>query len=127
MNNALTIDDPLAGREVAIVITLPAGEQVPDERPALVSLGIAGALPVLKTGVLRDVAHLINAAWTAFGVQAQVAALKQEPAPEAAPAGEPELATEQVVATAVTEDEAAPIPPPALPATKPAAKNLSLF
>jgi hypothetical protein len=55
MNTTLTVDDPLAGREVTIVITLSAGEQPRDERPMLLSLGMAGQRPVIQTGVLGDV------------------------------------------------------------------------
>lgn len=74
MKTTLTVDDPLAEQEVTIVITLAAGEQARDERMALVSVGVTGQPPVTKTGTFGQVAALINQAWTAFGVQAQVAA-----------------------------------------------------
>ena len=119
MNTNLTVADPLAGREVTIIITLAAGEQSRDERPALVSVGLAEQLPVIKTGMFGDVPALINEAWTAFGVWAQVA--------EAVPESET-VTEEQVVATANTsDDEPAPTPPPDLSTPKPQAKNLSLF
>lgn len=118
MNTNLTVADPLADQDVTIIITLAAGEQLRDERSALVSLGVAEQLPVIKTGTFGNVPALINAAWTAFGVQAQVA--------DAAADGET-VAEEQVVATANTDDEPAPTPPPNLSTPKPQAKNLSLF
>jgi hypothetical protein len=73
MNATLTVDDPLADQEVTIVITLAAGEQARDERAALVSVGVTGQPPVTKTGAFGQAPMLINQAWTAFGVQAQVA------------------------------------------------------
>lgn len=119
MNTNLTVDDPLADQEVTIIITLAAGEQLRDERPAMVSLGVAEQLPVIKTGAFGDVPALINEAWTAFGVRAQVA--------ESVSEGET-VAEEQVVATASTDDdEPAPTPSPNLSTPKPQVKNLSLF
>jgi hypothetical protein len=119
MNMSLTVDDPLADQEVCIVITLAVSEHPRDERPAMISVGVAEELPVIKTGVLGDISVLINEAWTAFGVRAQVA--------EAASEGET-VTEEQVVATASTGgDEPAPTPQPSLSTPKPQAKNLSLF
>ena len=113
MNAPLTVDDPLTGQEVTIVVTLPAGDGPRDERPVLVSLGVAGQLPIVKTGTFADALDLINEAWTAFGVRAQVAG--------AAPAErETETADEELVATADILQE------PPLP-EKPPAGNLSLF
>lgn len=117
MNTTLTVDDPLAGQVVTIVITLAAGEQPRDERPALVSLGVPGQRPVIKSGLFGRMPTLIHAAWTAFAVQAQTA----EEAAET-------VAKEQVVAVARTdEDGPAPVPAPRPAAPKPQAKNLSLF
>lgn len=114
MNAPLTVDDPLASQEVTIVVTLPAGDAPRDERPVLVSLGVAGQLPTVKTGTFADALDLINEAWTAFGVRAQVAgAAPSEP--------ETETADEELVATAAVPQE-----PSALP-EKPPARNLSLF
>ena len=119
MNTTLTVDDPLADREVTIIITLAADKQHRDERPAMVSVGVAEQLPVIKTGTFGDMPALIHEAWTAFGVRAQVA--------EAVPESET-VAEEQVVATATTgDDEPAPTPPANLSTPKPQAKNLSLF
>jgi len=73
MNTTLTVDDPLADQEVTIVITLAAGEQARDERPAQVSVGVTGQPPVTRTGTFGQVTTLINEAWTAFGVLTQVA------------------------------------------------------
>jgi hypothetical protein len=119
MNASLTVADPLADQEVTVIITLAAGEPHRDDRSAMVSVGVAEQLPVIKTGTFGDVPALINEAWTAFGVRAQVA--------KAAADGET-VAEEQVVATANTgDDEPAPTPPPDLSTPKPQAKNLSLF
>jgi len=119
MNKNLTVADPLADREVTIIITLAAGGLHRDERSAMISLGVAAQLPVIKTGMFGDVPALINEAWTAFGVRAQVAEATSETET---------VAEEQVVATANTDDdEPTPMPPPNLSAPKPQAKNLSLF
>jgi hypothetical protein len=119
MNTNLTVVDPLADQEVTIIVTLAAGEQLRDERPAMVSVGIAEQMPVVKTGTFGDVSTLINEAWTAFGVRAQVA--------EVAPAVETVI-EETVVATASTgDDEPAPMRPPQPATPKPPAQNLSLF
>ncbi|MFQ5421234.1 MAG: hypothetical protein ACE5EY_12830 [Anaerolineae bacterium] len=119
MNTTLTVDDPLADQEVRIVITLATSSQSRDERPALVSVGVAEQLPVIKTGVFDNIATLINEAWMVFGARAQVAEATTES----------ETTTEeQVVATAtVGDDEPAPMPSANLSTPKPQAKNLSLF
>ena len=114
MNSPLTVDDPLAGQEVTIVVTMPAGDELRDERPVLVSLGITGQLPIIKTGTFADAPTLISEAWTAFGVRAQVAG--------AAPADpDTETASEELVATAAVPEAAPPLP------GNPPAGNLSLF
>lgn len=123
MNTHLTVADPLADKEVTIIITLAVGEHPRDERPAMVSVGVAEQFPVIQTGTFGDVPALIHAAWTAFGVRAQMAEVAQE---------SETVVAEQVVATANTDDdgdEPAPKPTPQfhLPPPKPQAKNLSLF
>lgn len=119
MNSPLSFSDPLAEQEVIIIITLAASDCAREERAALISVGVAEQLPVIKTGMFGDAPALINEAWPAFGVQAQVA----QAAAEGGTAAE-----EQVVATASTEaDEPAPPPQPHLSTPKPQAKNLSLF
>ena len=118
MNTTLTVDDPLANQKVSIVITLSARSQPRDERPALISVGVAKQLPVIKSGIFGDATALIHEAWTAFGVRAQV----EEVALDAETVVE-----EEIVATADIDDEepvsmrSNPSPP------KPQAKNLSLF
>ena len=47
MNTNLTVTDPLADQEVTIIITLAATEQPRDQRPALISVGMAEQLPVV--------------------------------------------------------------------------------
>ena len=113
MNTNLSVVDPLAGQEVTIVVTLAAGDQVREERPALVSIGVAEQLPVQKTGTFGEIPALIDQAWTAFGVRVQV--VENTPAAAAA----------EVVATAPVTDEPASSPDPSPP--KPQARNLSLF
>jgi hypothetical protein len=119
MNTNLIVTDPLADREVTIIITLAATEQSRDQRSALVSVGVAEQLPVIKTGEFGDITALIYEAWNAFSIRAQVS--------EAAQAVET-VAEEQLLATAdIDDDQPAPTPPPHLSAPKPQAKNLSLF
>jgi len=115
--NALTVNDPLAGQEVTIIITLTASEQLREERPVLVSIGLAEQLPVSRTGTFGDVPALINEAWTAFGVRAQTAEIAQEVE---------SVSEEKVVATAEIENHE-PEPQPQQTAPKPQAANLSLF
>ena len=80
----LTIQDPLDGQAVTIIITLPASQHARDERQALVSVGVADQMPVIKTGPFGNIAGLIDEAWTAFGVQAEVAKAVQKTKKEAA-------------------------------------------
>ena len=119
MDTNLTVTDPLAAQEVTIIITLAAAEQSRDQRPALISVGAAEQVPVIKTGLFADLPALIHEAWIAFGVQAQIG--------EAAQVVET-VAEEQLVATAnINDDEPVPTPQPHVSAPKPQAKNLSLF
>ena len=119
MNTNLTVVDPLATQAVTISITVATSDLPRDERPVLLSIGVAEQLPILKTGTLDEVTTLIHEAWTAFGVQAQLN--------EAASQGQA-VHEEQVIATVSVEDEE-PILPSSipLPMPKPQAKNLSLF
>ena len=73
MNTALTVEDPLAEQEVTIHITLPVGQQTRSERSALLSVGITGQPPVTMQGLFAQIPTLIDQAWAAFGVQAQLA------------------------------------------------------
>lgn len=90
MNTSLIVNNPLIDQEVTIVVTLAAGKQARDERLAQVSVGVTGQPPVTKTGTFGQVTALIDEAWTAFGVQAQVAAAKGTETAETAtkPAGD---------------------------------------
>ncbi|MCP4418765.1 MAG: hypothetical protein GY805_19280 [Chloroflexi bacterium] len=108
MKTNLTVNDPLAEQEVSIIITLAASPQPRDERPVMISVGVAKQMPISKIGTFGNLQTVINEAWTAFGVQTQVAEAISETKAEA-------VAEEQVIATASTEP------------TKPQAKNLSLF
>lgn len=119
MKTNLTVLDPLAAQEVTISITVVANDLPRDERPVLLSIGVAEQLPILRTGTLGELTALVHEAWTAFGVHAQLA--------EVASTSET-VHEEQVIATASVADEE-PIPPSSipLPMPKPQAKNLSLF
>jgi hypothetical protein len=114
MNTSLTITDPLAEAEVTIVVTLPAPAEpaVRDERPALVTVGVAGRPPVSQNGRFADLPHLITTAWTAFGLRAE----------QEAAAAETEVAT-----VTVDADADHPPPPAAAPPRSPKPQNLSLF
>ena len=120
MNTTLTVTDPLTDQTVTILVTLPPDEGPREERPALVSLGVAKQAPVVKTGTLANLPLLIQEAWTAYGVRVQLAGT--EPESET-------VAEEQVVDSAGIEDDAdsTPTPQAELTAPKPQAKNLSLF
>ncbi|MBK8904505.1 MAG: hypothetical protein IPM53_25225 [Anaerolineaceae bacterium] len=127
MNPNLSFTDPLADQEVTIVITLAVGEQVRDERMALMSLGVTGQPPVTRTGPFGQVTALIDQAWTAFGVQAQVAAAQGAGAAGSAekPADEMRDTPEGRADAASVEAVAALVPgaqetlPPHAPAPKP--------
>lgn len=120
MNSNLTVTDPLAGQAVTIVITVVAGEQPRGERPALVSVGAADRPPTLTAGHFGRLPSLIDTAWDAYGLQAQLAtaAGEQEAAQEAAQ--EATLVAEEEIHSATTATV-----PPAIP--RPEAHNLSLF
>lgn len=78
MNTSLTVEDPLTEQEVTIHITLPVGKQARNERPALLSVGIAGQPPITKHGTFAQILELIDQAWAAFGVQAQLATAQSD-------------------------------------------------
>jgi len=123
MNPILTVADPLADKAVTIVVTLMAGGSNRDERLALVSVGVPEQPPVSRSGRFAALPDLIDAAWTAFGVQAQTAV-----AVSSAEVDEELVAEEEVEAMSVPPT-AVPVPPTAVPVppTRPQAHNLSLF
>ena len=128
----LTVTDPLAEQEVAVVVrVLPDNTRRP-ARTALVSVGTAGQPPVFVSGVLEGVADLIRQAWLAYGVQAEM----RQTAVEDVDTGDVETVAEAAIgddADADGGDEtppAAPVQPqpqaqPARPQPRP--QNLSLF
>jgi hypothetical protein len=125
----LTVTDPLAEQEVAVVVrVLPDSAQRP-ARTALVSVGTRGQPPVFARGTLEDVADLIRRAWLAYGVQAEM----RQTAVEDSGAGDVETVAEAIVEDKDGEDEAplaAPAQPqPAVPPAqnRPRPQNLSLF
>ena len=119
MKTNLTVVDPLATQEVTISITVATSDLPRDERPLLLSIGVAEQLPILKTGTLGELAALIHEAWTAFGVQAQLA--------EAASTSETDHEEEVIATASVADEEPIPLPSMPLPMPKPQAQNLSLF
>ena len=121
MNTPLTVEDPLAGQEVTIVVTLVAGEGAREARPVLVSVGVAERPPALTTGLFGQLPDLIDTAWNAYGLQAQLAAAAMTETAEATL-----VAEEEVDGSAETPAETAlAAAPPAVP--RPQAQNLSWF
>ena len=131
--NDLTVTDPLAEQEVAVVVrVLPDNAHRP-ARTALVSVGTAGRPPAFASGRLEDVADLIRQAWLAYGVQTEV----RQTAAEDAGAGDAETVAEATVGDDADGggDETPPAAPaqlqpqaqPARPQPRPQPQNLSLF
>jgi hypothetical protein len=123
----LTVTDPLAEQEVAVVIrVLPDSVQRP-ARTALVSVGTSGQPPVFVSGVFEDVADLIRRAWLAYGLRADV---RQHSAEDTGPA-DAETIAEAIVDGGEGEDETPPAAPaqpqPARPQPRPQPQNLTLF
>ena len=116
ISSPLTLTDPLAGQPVTIVITLPPADGPVAERPALLSLGGGGQTPVFRQGPLTDLPALIDDAWTAYGLQLELAAVTVEEEPAAEPATDIAAAP---VAAATTAPSVRPAPPQP--------HNLSLF
>jgi len=128
MNQLLNVADPLFNHDVTIIITLAASDAPLAERPLLLSVGVAEQLPVVKTGAFANLVPLIEEAWTALGVRAQVAGavIEEETIAEEQTAAPDTVATN--VTTADTDNHETPPPPPnPLSAPQPQAKNLSLF
>jgi len=128
MTLPLSITDPLSNHDVTIIVTLTASDTPLAERPLLLSVGVAEQLPVVKTGAFANLIFLIEEAWTALGVRAQVAgaAIEEETI------AEEQTATPDTVATNVTtaepdNHESSPPSPNPLSVPQPQAKNLSLF
>ena len=128
MNSNLTVTDPLAEQDVTIIVTLAASDAPLAERPLLLSVGVAEQLPVVKTGAFANLVPMIEEAWTAMGVRAQVAGAAIE---EETIAEEQTTAPDTVATNVTTADiDNHETPPPAsnpLSARQPQAKNLSLF
>jgi len=145
MKTNLIVTDPLAGQEVSILVTVAAGEDgvclSRDGRPSLISVGVAGQMPISRSGTLGDVTALIHEAWTAFGVQAEMNEQTAKTAVSEETTTSTRLSTgvaEEIIAeTIVTivadaDKLSANLLPPTIPATKPIApkpaiSKLSLF
>lgn len=122
MKSDLTVTDPLAEQEVTILITLPASDQPRDARPVLVSVGVSEQLPVIKNGLFGEIAALIDAAWTEFGVRTQVAeGVEDKTVVEAQVVATAAVTTANIEDDEPTTTSRQPTPP------KPQAQNLSLF
>ncbi len=128
MNSNLTVTDPLAEQDVTIIITLAASDTNLAERPLLLSVGVAEQLPVVKTGAFASLVLLIEEAWTALGVRAQVAgaAVEEEPIAEEQTIA-PDTEATNVTTADIDNHETPPPAPNPLSAPQPQAKNLSLF
>ena len=114
MNTSLTVEDPLAEQEVTIHITLPVGEQARSERPALLSVGLTGQPPVTMQGSFAQIPTLIDQAWAAFGVQAQLATAQSDKQGKEALIAPSETAVSPVKATQSQSEVALPDPQPDL-------------
>jgi hypothetical protein len=124
MNSNLTVADPLAEQDVTIIVTLAASDAPLAERPLLLSVGVAEQLPVVKTGPYANLISLIEEAWTALGVRAQVAGAAIE---EETIAEEQTVASDTVATAEPDNHEASPPSPNPLSVPPPQAPNLSLF
>ncbi len=145
MKTNLIVTDPLAGQEVSIMVTVAVGEDgevcLPrDERPSLLSVGVAGQMPITRSGTFGDMQDLIHEAWTAFGVREQVneqaATLPQSSTATSTrlstPVSKETTVTEELIAeaTVATTDDTDMLPPTVSvtkPVPKPPVSKLSLF
>jgi hypothetical protein len=76
----LTLTDPLAGQEVVIAITVLPADLPRAARPILLTLGVAGKLPVIRTGTYGDLPALLEAAWRMFDPTPTVEVEAESPA-----------------------------------------------
>ena len=131
MKTNLIVTDPLAGQEVSIMVTVAVCEDgevcLPrDERPSLISVGVAGQMPITRSGTFGDMQDLIHEAWTAFGVREQV---NEQAAtlPQSSTGVTEELIAEATVATTDDTDTLPPTVSVTKPVPKPPVSKLSLF
>jgi len=127
MKTNLVVTDPLSGQEVSILMTVAVGEDgegcLPrDKRPFLLSVGVAGQMPITRSGTLGDVTTLINEAWTAFGVREQV----NEQAAETATSAQLSTGVSQPIAEEIIAEAAVTPTSDAITPKRPVSK-LSLF
>ena len=123
MNN-FTLTDPLANEEITILITFTAADLPRPNRPILVSVGRTNQPPIIKTGSFNQLSDLIDQAWHAFGVRAELATAQATTTIEAEIIAEVEVTA--VPPATNSEPQTATLPSVA-PPPKPQAKNLSLF
>ena len=126
----LTVSDPLADQEVAVVVRVLPDNAQRSARTALVSVGTAGQPPMFVSGVLEDVADLIRQAWLAYGVQAEM----RHTAVEDAVTGDVETVAEATIGDDANGDggdetpPTAPVQPqPQAQPARPQPQNLTLF
>ena len=63
----MSVHDPLGGVAVKIVISIKPDADVRDERTVLVSVGVAGEMPVMAKGSFGELGELIGRAWVNQG------------------------------------------------------------
>ena len=140
MKTNLIVTDPLAGQEVSILVTVTAGADgdvcLPrDERPSLISVGVAGQMPITRSGTFGDMQDLIHEAWTAFGVRAEMneqTAASTQLSTAVSTQSNTAVAEELVAEATVTTTDDTNTLPPAISVTKPVpskrpVSKLSLF
>lgn len=85
MTTPLSVQDPLTNQQVIIVITAVPQDVPCEERPILLSLGVASSAPTTRNGRLGDVFSLLQSAWAEFGRRETQAVKTAEPIPTAEP------------------------------------------
>lgn len=85
MTTPLSVQDPLTNQQVIIVITAAPQDVLCEERPILLSLGVASAPPTTRNGRLGDVLSMLQSAWAEFGRRETQAVKTAEPTPATEP------------------------------------------
>ena len=122
MSPTLNVTDPLADRDVTIVVSLPASSRPQTERPLLVSIAVADEAPLLCSGNYDVLCEIIADAWTTYAAKVQLAATRQAASDEAV--DETTVIAESTIPGSAEPEPAAETEQPA-PTPRP--RNLSLF
>ncbi len=64
----MSVHDPLGGVAVKIVVSVKPDADERDERTVLVSVGVAGEMPVMVKGSFGQLGELIGRAWANHGL-----------------------------------------------------------